>query len=232
MTRRNLVIVSRGPHSIPMSREPDANWDWFEIWWHPDDLKAWARLNTHDGPDGIVAEPDRAFRKFRAAFRHFTTAASSYNAVAILDDDIVPAPGVTWSKIFDLFDETGAMLGAPALTHDSFISHGIARRVYEAKYRQVNYLDCQAPIFSRAAIDQHWGALDRFGLGWALCEYWGQRCQPVVMLDATPVVHPREVGSIKQNGQEGCYEEYLGILQANGLERIGHQTLKIFGNAP
>ena len=110
--RKNLIIVCRGPGAPTMTREPDATWDWIEICWHPQS----ERLAC----DKIIFDPNRQLRKYCSLYKHVPAEELRlYESIAILDDDIQVADH-PWSEVLACFASTGASVGHPALTRDSW----------------------------------------------------------------------------------------------------------------
>lgn len=227
---RNLLVISRGPGAVRLNPEPKAerNWTWLEIYWHPREIEALAMGLQHPMADIICCEPDRSIRPFRAAWKHIVNPAQ-YDAIALADDDVEPGPGVTWSEIFDLFHETGANLGQPALTHDSHVSHAITRRESGCRWRETNFIEVMCPIFSNRGVGLYWHEMDRHGLGFALETLWStweaREGRNLAILDATPVRHTRAVNAIAENRYPGGIEECESELRRLGLSYVQARTI-------
>lgn len=226
--RRNLIIRSRGPGAIELVKEPNRTWDLCEVYWHPSESSP-----TSDA-EYVCIETDRSRRKFRSAYMAGMTLAPRYQAVAILDDDVDTA-GCTWSDAFDLFLETGACVGHPSLTRDSYSSHAISYQEPGARWREVTWVDCLAPMLNSIGVAVYWQHLGECGLGWVLCELfsqWETKYQhPAVFLDATPIHHRRQVGSAHGNAYDpsvyGLPFRSSEEERAHHLARLGlHEPVK------
>jgi hypothetical protein len=121
-----------------------------------------------------------------------------YRYVLLADDDLF-ARQETWSHFFDRCAHYGAKLAQPALTEDSFFSHGITLRNTEFVARRVSYVEVMMPCFSADVLAQLLGTLDlsESGSGWGLDFLWAKQLgyKNLFVIDETPVLHTRPICS-------------------------------------
>ena len=217
--RKNLVFVNRGPGSPPMQRPENASWDWIEVVWHKNSPRMPA--------DKIIFDGDRDIRKFATAYK-IREDLAHYENVAILDDDILVADHA-WDDIFKLFAETKAGVGHPALTRGSHTPWPICLQQPNVRWREVNFLDLQAPLFTQAALQKYLPAFaaTRFGAG--LEDVWREGEPFLAILDGTPVRHMRPVNSADaQTGLSYNVDaEVARFRKACGVQHVPPRTLVI-----
>lgn len=216
--RKNLIIVNTGPDAVGWDLEPERNYDVHRVFWHPD----WLFTFRHMERDSFSVEGDPKARKFQSVL---SVDVSGYSAVALLDDDVLPGPGVTWSGIFNLFEQTGAHIGHPSLTPDSYWAHLISRQQKGwHKWREVNFMDLMAPMFSAEGVKEQWPHFRDAGIGWGLEILWNRHEEragrSLVHLDATPVRHVRRVTSADPGINEKGTADYNAFILRHGLDHM------------
>jgi len=195
---RNLIFctVGPGPGTVPFRKEPGATWDLVEVLWHPDMIADHQAGRYRTDADAVLYETDRTLRKFACfAGAWATLGPMGYEAVLIADDDLTPV-GCTWSDVFALFQETGLNVAQPALAPGSTrISSAYVTHQQKTRWRQTNFVEVMMPIFTRAAVERlvPFFLEEKYGLGLEML--WRERFNPIGVLDATPVLHTRPLGS-------------------------------------
>ena len=123
-----------------------------------------------------------------------------YDHVWMPDDDI-HADQATISAMFAAAGAAGLDLFAPALHEDSYYAHYstmVNRRLHG---RRTGFVEIMVPGFSSAALEALLWTLDltETGWGWGLDSLWPKLLdhRNVGILDATPVLHTRPVGRLR-----------------------------------
>ncbi|RKS80169.1 hypothetical protein CLV35_0590 [Motilibacter peucedani] len=120
-----------------------------------------------------------------------------YEAVWLPDDDLY-ATGDTVSDMLELTTALGLGAAQPALTGDSYFSHGITLQVAGLAMRWTSFVEVMGPVFSRAGLQACLPSFGRSVSGWGLDTIWPTMLAAagleVGILDATPVRHTRPVG--------------------------------------
>ena len=202
---RNLIFcaVGPGPGTVPFRKERDATWDLVEVLWHPDMIRAIENGRYVTSADVVLIEPDRTKRKFACFAEAFWRLhpldifgnPGAYDAVLIADDDLIPV-GCTWSDVFALFHETGLTVAQPALAPGStVISSACVTHQQPSRWRRTNFVEVMMPIFRGDVIEEllPYFLDEKYGLGLEML--WRERFPPIGVLDATPVLHTRPLGS-------------------------------------
>jgi hypothetical protein len=123
-----------------------------------------------------------------------------YEYVWMPDDDIF-ASHDTISRLFEVARRTKLDLFAPALHEASYYAHFITVRSRGFFGRWTGFVEIMVPGFSRAALDRLAPTLDlsETGWGWGLDSVWPKLLdyKNVGIVDATPVLHTRPVGQMR-----------------------------------
>lgn len=211
--RRNLVVRSCGPSALPMAPADSDNWDLIEHRWGGPPAYDWAGTVWND-----------ADRKFRAAIRRLPVL-RRYDAIAVIDDDIVPA--TSWSAIFELFHRTGARVAQPALTPDSPWSHEITVQQPALSYRWTTFVEVQCPILRADVIEAYLAPALAYEFNWGLESFWSHHelaaGRLLAILDATPVHHTRPV--VGYGRKHPAWSELDRFLAEYGLSRARESTV-------
>src|SRR5690606_29948749 len=77
--------------------------------------------------------------------------ALQYEAVFMPDDDLLFDPDII-NEMFELFKESGAAFGQPALTWDSHMSHFVTLRSRAFLYHYTNFAEVMAPLMTAATL--------------------------------------------------------------------------------
>lgn len=194
---RNHIFASMGAGLgvVPFEDEPGRNWELVELLWKPSEI---ARHESGERPHlgKVIIDTTRNKRKFVCFAEAWNKGAIPHDraAYAILDDDLTPV--TSWSETFDLFHESGLAIAQPALTFESTRIWGVTHQQPGLRWRQTNFVEVMCPIFRGDMMaDMIPYFLDIDPNGWAFEALWRERYSPIGVLDATPVVHTRPVGS-------------------------------------
>jgi hypothetical protein len=155
-----------------------------------------------------------------------------YDHVWMPDDDIF-ATHDTIDRMFRIARTLRLDLFAPALHESSFYAHFdtmVNRRFHG---RRVGFVEIMMPGFSRAALERLLPTLDlsQTGWGWGLDSLWPQLLEHrgVAILDATPVIHTRPVGQMRDADLAARVRaESDAIFAQHGCRQV-HATFEAFG---
>lgn len=209
--RKNLVLIRAGSKSLHLdwTLPAERSWDLVVLAYDPA-LMPEARP-LPDGLQGaIVLDNSAEPCKFHGIHRFFTDhpEAQGYESVFMPDDDLLLNPA-NLDALFLVFGLSGAHLGQPALTWDSYCSHFVTFQNKAFLYRYTNFIEVMAPIMKREFLAT---ALPTFRFNkssWGLDCLWSRMCRDqghrVAIIDRLPVVHTRPVGG-------------AGLYQALGVD--------------
>jgi hypothetical protein len=188
--KKNLLVICRGKGALELPRESQSTWEGLVVAWHPEGLEQTSGWRC-------LTDFDRSRRKL-SSFAHLVHEGeidlSHYDRIALVDDDIVPAPGVTWSDIFQLFDRTGFAIAQPALHPRSYVCWPITRQQPSpVLYRETTFVESMTPVFLRSVLEQYLDIFRASGWSPAIDNLWSASERPIGILDATPVIHARPV---------------------------------------
>ena len=155
-----------------------------------------------------------------------------YDYVWFPDDDIY-ANQDTISRLFEVARGVGLDLFAPALHESSSFAHFITMRNPSFYGRWTRFVEIMVPGFSRAALELLAPTLDlsETGWGWGLDSLWPKLLgyDNVGIVDATPVIHTRPVGQMRDlELARRVHAESDAILATNDC-RQEHSTVGAFG---
>lgn len=115
----------------------------------------------------------------------------AYDTIWIPDDDIfIRAPDV--DRLFDLFERHRFALAQPALSPQSHGSFAALVRRRRYLYRETNFVEVMAPIFSREALRRVTPTMTQTDSGWGLDYLWSQHIlanEKVGVIDAVAMTH-------------------------------------------
>ena len=123
-----------------------------------------------------------------------------YDQIWLPDDDILTSQD-TITAMFQAAAALRLKLFTPALREDSHYGHYIIMRNRNFFARRVGFVEIMVPGFSRPVLEQLLPTLDesRTGWGWGLDPLWAKLLdhRDLGILDATPVLHTRPVGKLR-----------------------------------
>lgn len=155
-----------------------------------------------------------------------------YDYVWFPDDDIY-ANQDTISRIFEVARGVGLDLFAPALHETSSFAHFITMRNPSFYGRWVNFVEIMVPGFNSGALEMLRPTLDlsATGWGWGLDSLWPKLLgyRDVGMIDATPVLHTRPVGQMRDEDlARRVRAESDAIMDSNDCRQV-HRVFDAFG---
>ena len=209
-----LLIINKGPGAAKIPREGKA-WDLMEIYFAKNDIEAAKASPNFSKADHVVFEFDRNMRKFAIIKRAFELNGKffRYEALMMLDDDLLPV-GCSIADIFNAFLASGFRVGQPALTPDSYWSHGVLLQNKHFIWRKTNFVEVMCPIMTTAAFKEYLPLFDATISAFGLDDYWSTRewgeHGGLIVLDATPMRHTRPVrGGTAYHGLSPGDERYV-----------------------
>lgn len=155
-----------------------------------------------------------------------------YDQIWLPDDDI-QADQDTVNRMFDVAAETGLDLFAPALQEASHFAHFITMRHDTFFGRWVGFVEIMMPGFSRQALERLLPTfeLTQTGWGWGLDSVWPKLLdyENVGIIDATPVLHTRPVGEMRDEDlRRRVHAESDALLERFDCSQR-HVTFAAFG---
>jgi hypothetical protein len=192
----NLVLVRAGSGSLHPSwidRGKPRAWDLR--------LVPYQDVEPRPGVDCVVGDviPGPKWSGIREALAGWD-GWRDYEYVWMPDDDIVASQD-TISRMFEVARRARLDLFAPALHETSYYAHFITMRSHGFFGRRTGFVEIMVPGFSRAAMERLVPTLDlsETGWGWGLDSVWPKLLEyrNVGIIDATPVVHTRPVGRMR-----------------------------------
>jgi hypothetical protein len=155
-----------------------------------------------------------------------------YDRIWLPDDDI-STNQATISRMFAVARAVGLDLFAPALHEGSYFSHFITMVNRRFAGRWVGFVEIMVPGFGRPALERLLPTLDEgdTGWGWGLDSVWPKLLgyEGVGIIDATPVIHTRPVGVMRDADLERRVHAESDRLLARYDCRQEHVTFGAFG---
>jgi predicted O-methyltransferase YrrM len=125
-----------------------------------------------------------------------------YDYICLPDDDLT-TDMLTWNEFFSACARSGAELAQPALIAGSHFSHFITLQNRLFQSRWVNFVEIMVPCFSREFFAEVLRTLpfSHSGTGFGLDFLWPAMLdgQKILISDATPIMHTRPVGSLRNS---------------------------------
>ena len=129
-----------------------------------------------------------------------------YDYIWFPDDDIF-ASQATIGEMFRIAQALGLDLCAPALHEASYYAHFSTMRNRKCFARRTGFVEIMMPCFSRVALEKLLPTLDLSTTGWAwgLDSLWPKLLgyDNIGIIDATPVLHTRPWGLLRDGGLDG-----------------------------
>ena len=155
-----------------------------------------------------------------------------YERIWLPDDDLL-ADSRTIDRMFAIAAGAGLELFAPALDERSYYAHFSTMRNPRFHGRWTGFVEIMMPGFTAGALAELLPTLDlsTTGWGWGLDSLWPKLLgyRDVGIIDATPVLHTRPVGAMRDAELRArVLAESDRILAAGGC-RQEHRTLSAFG---
>jgi hypothetical protein len=225
---RSLVLARVGPSSLHPSwvdRGSERSWDLR--------LLPYTELPEQDCADWSVADVVPG-PKWSGIREHLTTwdGWREYDYVWLPDDDLFASQS-TITALFDTGHGVGLDLFAPALHDSSHYAHFDTMQNHSFFGRWTGFVEIMMPAFSVPALEELLPTLDLTdtGWGWGFDSLWPALLDHsnVGVVDATPVLHTRPVGVMRDASlQRRIHEESDRILSRHGC-RQEHTAYGAFG---
>ncbi|WP_227938053.1 DUF707 domain-containing protein [Alkalihalobacillus deserti] len=169
--------------------------------------------------DFYTEAKDSKWPRFYKIMEQWGESILKYDAIWMPDDDIRTNCSAI-NKMFHIFMSHNLALAQPALTRDSYYSHGITLENYGYTLRYTNWVEVMVPIFSREALQLLWPTFNKSISGWGLDSIWpkilGYPKDRIAVIDKVPVTHTRPVGGgtiYKDIGAVDPYQELQRLCQ-------------------
>src|SRR4051794_40862787 len=155
-----------------------------------------------------------------------------YDYIWLPDDDVYASQD-TITRMFEAARALGLDLFAPALHESSYYAHFITMVNRSFHGRWVGFVEIMVPAFSRAALEMLLPTLgeSETGWGWGLDSVWPKLLgyDNVAIIDATPVIHTRPVGQMRDRELARRVRAESDDLLARYDCRQMHVTFGAFG---
>lgn len=197
--RPHLVIIRAGLNALHFdwTLPPDRTWDLVTLAYDPRVLEC-APEGKRTFGDALI-DSSGSPSKFHGLHRFFTERpeTADYRAVLMPDDDMLFEPGRI-NELFEVFLASGAAVGQPALTPDSYISHLVTAQHHAFSYRYTNFVEVMTPMMDAWALQTFLPTFTVNKSSWGMDLLWAKLCseaeRKLVIIDQTPVKHTRPVG--------------------------------------
>jgi hypothetical protein len=227
--RKNLVLTRVGQNSLhPEWLEGDGprNWDLY--------LSPFQPIEPQSALDCTVGDVVRGpkWSGIREVL-HDWDGWREYDFIWLPDDDIRASAG-TISGMFDVAEEVGLDLFAPALDEESYFAHFITKQNPRLFGRWVGFVEIMVPGFSRSALERLLPTLDlsETGWGWGLDSVWPKLLgyENVGIIDGITVTHTRPVGEMRDAQlRRRVLDESDALLARYECQQV-HTTFGAFGS--
>lgn len=211
---RNLAIARAGDYSLHetwLSNPEKKNFDLLVAYYGTEPGRWKAKADIYDQTPGLKYP---WFQSIWSLGKRF----SEYDAIWLSDEDI-GADTETVSDMFDIFHESGLLIGQPAMADDGVVGFEMMRRIPGLLLRHTEFVEEQVPIFSREALRQIGHTFGEAKSGWGLGVAWSKIISPygktLGIIDACPVFHsrPLKAGSMYTQVLPGMDVKALDELQ-------------------
>jgi hypothetical protein len=226
---KSLVIPRVGANSLHplwITRGTPRDWDLY--------LCPFQEIPPQDGLDVMVGDviPGWKWSGLREVLNRWD-GWREYDYIWLPDDDIY-TDQATISRMFEIARTLGLDLFAPALHETSHFAHfdTMVNRRFAA--RASGFVEIMVPAFSRPVLEQLLHTLDLTdtGWGWGLDSVWPKilNYENVGMIDATPVLHTRPVGAVRDPElAKAVIAESDRLLATYECEQV-HATFGAYGH--
>ncbi len=192
MTKRNLVVVRAGDHSLHphwLKGQGERNWD-LVVSYFGDDPDLYK-----DGDAQRIDAKGPKWQGLDALFRQHPELLRNYDYILLPDDDLMMAKADV-SRLFDICRAYRLKAAHPALSANSYFSHLTALRNSATRLRFTNFIELMAPCLSAAVLAATMDYFGKTASGWGLEHAWAQRAGQTGMaiVDEVTVIHTRPVG--------------------------------------
>lgn len=197
---KNLVVARCGPNSLHKN-------------WIKGDVPNFDLVITYYG-DEIPSEwksDDYPIHKIKGSkwaglYKYLTENDGwrTYKNIFLPDDDLLFDAKIL-NEFFGIFNDLDLDLAQPALDPQSYFTHVITLRSESFDFRVTNFAEIMCPCLSSRFLDK---TLELFSIsdsGYGMDNYWATLLdqngyKPPVIVDRTPIMHTRPVGSAGNGG--------------------------------
>jgi hypothetical protein len=225
-----LLIVRAGDRSLhPQWLAGARDWD-LHISYFGDREKPYGEL-----PPGVTLSREKGpkYVGLRDCLEAHSQVLRAYTHVGLPDDDL-SCDAAVWNRAFGILDETGADLGQPSLTWQSFYSYDITMRRRWLKYRVTDFVEVMAPIFTADFLRQVLPTFAANRSSWGLDYVWREMAQregrKLAIVDAASLLHTRALGkggqySAANMGGSTQLGEYQTLLDRHEIADTSRRSL-------
>lgn len=225
---KNLVVARVGSSSLHpcwIDRGKSRDWDLH--------LVPYQDLPSEAGLECVVGDtiPGPKWSGLRTALNEWD-GWRAYDYIWLPDDDLYASQD-TITRLFDVARSVGLDLFAPALHESSYYAHYSTMRNFSFYGRWVGFVEIMMPGFSTSALERLLPTLDltKTGWGWGLDSLWPKLLdyKNVGIVDATPVIHTRPVGQMRDEALRTQVKAESDAIFASHDCRQVHTTFGAFG---
>ncbi|MGX5817901.1 DUF707 domain-containing protein [Chitinophaga lutea] len=200
MTDRNLLILPFGNRSTISDWITDANGRNFDVlllYYHPEVTQP--ELRQASDAFGVRVLRDFKWWMIQDLFEQEPQLLQQYRYFYFPDDDIV-MDKERINCIFHCFALSGAVLGQPALTRNSFKSWKALLRKPFSGIRYMNTVELMCPVMRNDALEMLLPTFKLTRSGYGIDLLWGEMIRKaygvrsVCVIDTLPVFHSKPVG--------------------------------------
>lgn len=220
MNRRNLVVVRAGEKSLHRNWLQGGSARTWDLW-----INYFGAIPGQYASDGEGYYPCGA-TKYPALHRQLVERAiewKSYDWIWLPDDDL-DANTDSINRLFELCAQYQLPVAQPALTPDSYFSHGITLHNRYFRLRYTNFVEAMGPCFERAYLERCLPIFAESLSGWGTDHIWSQMVPPgrrAAILDAVQVRHTRPIGGpIYTAAGVDPSQEMRALLQKHGFAEV------------
>ena len=107
------------------------------------------------------------FQNFSYFYKKFSDIITSYDYIFILDDDIIiTSQGI--ESMFTIAERYDLLICQPSLSNKSQISHSITKHIPTVSLQYTNFVEVNAPLFKREALEKLMNKYDEKLIGWGI----------------------------------------------------------------
>ena len=233
--RRRLLFTSAGA-DVDVSRwlAPDRSFDVWVTYRGQGEPSWWREV------DRFERSSSAKFPAFKLAHAGSTNLLCRYDAVFLLDDDIVISSAEI-ERLFAIRDRFDLWILQPSYCRTSKISHAITLQDGRDKLRFTNFVEVGVPLFQRSRLDDFMmvydPALVGYGVDWWYLDHLGpDLSRRVAIVDDVACVNPpRTSGTIEGfQPRSDRVRTFLELKERHGITADDRyrEEVKLIGYAP
>lgn len=159
---KNFVFTSAGDKScLQKWLGPNANYDLYTIY-YGDDPEKYRQIVPW-----LECRKGSKFQNFKYFYQTYPEIINQYDRFFIVDDDIIMTPDQI-NQMFDFARQYNLDICGPSFTSQSKISHQINRHNPNLIMAYTNFIEVNAMLFSKPALDQLMVNLNPRLIGWGI----------------------------------------------------------------